>query len=170
MTSEYAVFSSSLGSTVDTYFCQCTVALSPEEYEKIWIFLEVVFRICSRFFVMLGSTADTFLRQSSCRSRRLRSTRKLVFFWETSSGFIPTFSALCFDSGYMSAVFEAGFAGNTALHAVFSSLVGKPRMLVILAGMDQEDSLLFYGSGMCKEGIARYDAPRAVFSSWFADP
>ena len=47
------------GSTVDTYLRQSTVALSPEEYEKIGIFSGVDFRICSRFFVMLGSTADT---------------------------------------------------------------------------------------------------------------
>ena len=53
---------------------------------------------------------------------------------------------------------------------MFSSLVGKPRMLVILAGMDQEDSLFFYGSGMCKAGFAGYEAPRAVFSSRFAGP
>ena len=61
---------------------------------------------------------------------------KIGIFRETSSGFILILSALWFVSGYMSAVFEAGFAGDTALHAVFSSLVGKPRMLVILAGMD----------------------------------
>ena len=41
---------------------------------------------------------------------------------------------------------------TTAPRAVFSSWFGKARMLVILAGMDQEDSLLFYGSGMCKAG------------------
>ena len=33
---------------------------SPEEYEKIEIFLGDDFWICSRFFVMLGSTVDTF--------------------------------------------------------------------------------------------------------------
>ena len=35
------VFSSFLGSSVDTYFRQSPVALSPEQYEKIEIFLEL---------------------------------------------------------------------------------------------------------------------------------
>ena len=43
-------------------------------------------------------------------------------------------------------------------------------MFAILAGMDQEDSLLFLGSGMCKAGFAGYDAPCAVFSSRFCRP
>ena len=38
--------------------------------------------------------------------------------------------------------------------------VAKPRMLGILAGMDQKDSC----RGMCKAGIAGYNTPRAVLS------
>ena len=37
-------------------------------------------------------------------------------------------------------------------------------MLGIMAGLDQKDSLLLFGSGMCKAGIAGYDAPCAAFS------
>ena len=43
---------------------------------------------------MLGSTVDSFFRQSARRSRRLRSTRKLGVFLEVTSGFIPG-SSLC---------------------------------------------------------------------------
>ena len=56
---------------------------------------------------------------------------------------------------------RAGIAGYNAPRAVFSSLVGRPRMLVILAGIDQEVSC----SGMFKADFAGYYTPRAVFSS-----
>ena len=59
-----------------------------------------------------------------------------------------------------SGMYKAGIDGDTALRAVFSSLVGRPRMLVILAGMDQNDIC----SGMYKAGVAGDNAPRAVFS------
>ena len=58
-------------------------------------------------------------------------------------------------------MYKAGIAGDIAPPAVFVSLVGRPRMLVILADMDQEDSC----SGIYKAGISGYSAPRAVFSS-----
>ena len=55
---ECFVFSATLNSTVDTSV-YASVS-SPEEYEKIGSFPASDFRICSRFFVMLGSTADTY--------------------------------------------------------------------------------------------------------------
>ena len=41
-------------------------------------------------------------------------------------------------------MFMAGIAGYNAPRAVFSSLVGRPRVLGILAAMDQKDSLRFF--------------------------
>ena len=37
-------------------------------------------------------------------------------------------------------MYKAGIVGYDALRAVFPSLVGRPRVLAILAGMDQKDS------------------------------
>ena len=62
-------------------------------------------------------------------------------FWETTSGFIPIFSAIWFDSGYMSAVYETGFAGDIAPGAVF--LRGfQALMRCIMAGMDQQEQFV----------------------------
>ena len=50
---------------------------------------------------------------------RLCSTRIRIF-WGTTSGFIPVFSAIWFDSGCMSVlVYEACFPGDSAPRAVF---------------------------------------------------
>ena len=57
---ECFVFSAVLGLTVETFLRQSTVALSPEEYGIIGSFSGVDLKICSQFFVMLGSTADTY--------------------------------------------------------------------------------------------------------------
>ena len=60
-----------------------------------------------------------------------------------------------------------GFAGDDALRAVFSSLVGRPRVLGILAGMDQKNSFaLFPGKAV----FACDNAPHAVFSSLVGRP
>ena len=63
----------------------------------------------------------------------------------------------------------AGYAGDD-IFAVFPSVVvGMLKMLGILVGMDQKDSLQRHGdfvvmdSGMCKAGFARNVAPRVVF-------
>ena len=60
----------------------------------------------------------------------------------------------------------AGYAGDNALRAVFSSLVRRPKMLGIMAGMDQKDSC----SGMYKAGIAGDNTLRAVFVSLVGRP
>ena len=44
---------------------------------------------------------------------------------------------------------KVGFYGDDAPRAVFSSLVGRPRMLVVLADMDQKNSCC----GMFKTGF-----------------
>ena len=49
----------------------------------------------------------------------------------------------------------AGFTGDDAPRAVLLFLVVRPKMLGIMAGMDQKDSYaLFLGSGMCKAWFA----------------
>ena len=69
----------------------------------------------------------------------LQEVEEIGIFWETTSGFIPIFSAIWFDSGYMSAVYVAGFAVDIAPGAVF--LRGfQALMRCIMAGMDQQDS------------------------------
>ena len=57
-----------------------------------------------------------------------------------------------------SCIYKAGIAGYFAPRAVFPSLVGRPRMLGILAGTD----LKYSCSGMCKAGFSGVYAPRAV--------
>ena len=57
-----------------------------------------------------------------------------------------------------SCFYKAGIAGYFAPRAVFPSLVGRPRMLSILAGTD----LKYSCSGMCKAGFSVVSAPRAV--------
>ena len=52
----------------------------------------------------------------------------------------------------------AGIAGYFAPRAVFPSLVGRPRVLRILAGTD----LKYSCSGMCKAGFSGVSAPHAV--------
>ena len=71
-------------------------------------------------------------------------------------------------------VYKAGIAGYNALRAMLSSLVGKPRMLVILAAMDQEDSSLralvvIPGSGMCTV-VLLVTLLLALFSSLSSGP
>ena len=60
-------------------------------------------------------------------------------------------------------MFKAGFAGDFAPLAVLSSLVRRPMMLGIMAGMVQMDSYKL-GTGMHKAGIAGGNASRAVFA------
>ena len=57
-------------------------------------------------------------------------------------------SAAILDVSSVSLFWLVGFTGDDAPRVMFLSGVAKPRMLCILAGMDQKDSLVFYGSGM----------------------
>ena len=57
----------------------------------------------------------------------------------------------------------AGDRGVVLLHAVFPSIVDRPEMPCIMAGMVQKDRC----SGLYMAGIAGYDAPRTV---WLAGP
>ena len=59
-TTSGSVSSSSLCLVRQRIHLRQSTFLSPEEYEKIGIFLGDDFRKCFRFLVMLGSTADTF--------------------------------------------------------------------------------------------------------------
>ena len=65
------------------------------------------------------------------------------FFWETTSGFIPVFSTIWFDSGYMclSVYRGVGLAGCDAPRAVF--LRGFQALVrCIMAGMDQQEQFV----------------------------
>ena len=131
------VFSSFFGSTVDTYLRQSTVALSSEEYEKFGIFSGLDFRICSlSSFCLLRQWIHYASVYASVSSPAEHD--KLGFLRETTSGLISVFSAIWFDSGYMSvSVCEAGFAGDIAPRAVF--LRGfQALMRCIMSSMDQE--------------------------------
>ena len=66
-----------------------------------------------------------------------------------------------------SGLFKAGFVGYDALRVVFPSLVGRPRVLGILAGTDEKDSYALFPG---KAGIACDNEPRAVFSSLVHKP
>ena len=57
-----------------------------------------------------------------------------------------------------SCMYKAGIDGYYAPRAVFPSLVGRPRMLGILASTDLKDSC----SGMYQAGFSIVPAPRAV--------
>ena len=60
----------------------------------------------------------------------------------------------------------AGLPGDVPFPAVFPSVVVRPAMLGIMAGMDEKDSgalIVDSGSVMCKARFAGYDTPRAVF-------
>ena len=60
----------------------------------------------------------------------------------------------------------AGFLGDVPLRAVFPSVVVRPAVLGIMAGMDEKYSgalIVDSGSVMCKARFAGYDTPRAVF-------
>ena len=99
----------------------------------------------------------------------VRCTLRYVPFWRRQAQDARILAGM-YKKDRCSGMYAAGIDGDTALHAVLSSLVGKPRMTSILGGLDQEDSFLFFCSGMCKAGIAGYDAPCALFSSRFAGP
>ena len=59
---------------------------------------------------------------------------------------------------------RVGFTGYDAPRVMFPSGVARPKMLRILAGMDQKDRC----SGIYMVGFAGDNAPRAV--PWFAGP
>ena len=68
---------------------------------------------------------------------------------------------------------NAGFPGDVPLRAMLPSVVVRPEMLGIMAGMDQKDNgalIVDSGSGMCKARFAGYDAPCVVFPSGVAKP
>ena len=60
----------------------------------------------------------------------------------------------------------SGSPGFVLLRAVFPSVVVRPEMPCIMAGMDLKDRC----SGICKAGIDGDNAPRAVFSSLVGRP
>ena len=75
-------------------------------------------------------------------------------------------STLLFDLG--SGKCYTGLAGYDAPHVMFPSGVARPRMLCIMADMDQKDSthralVVNHGSGLCMVGFTDDSAPRAVF-------
>ena len=79
----------------------------------------------------LAATCSVLVLPEECGGR---------FFWETTSGFIPVFSAIWFDSGYMclSVYGGVGLAGCDLPRAVF--LRGfQALMRCIMAGMDQQE-------------------------------
>ena len=65
-----------------------------------------------------------------------------------------------------SCMYKVVICGDNAPRAVFSSLVGSPRMLVILADMDQKNRCC----GMFKTGFTGCAAPRAVSVSLVRRP
>ena len=68
---------------------------------------------------------------------------------------------------------NAGFPGDVPLRAVFPSVVARPEMSGITAGMDQKDNVALIvdsGSGMCKARFPGYDAPCVMFPSGVAKP
>ena len=69
------------------------VLFLPEKYNT-WTFVGNDFQVDAVFRSFFGLTVDTCFCQSTCRSRRLRSTRKLGFLLELTSGLVPGFS-LC---------------------------------------------------------------------------
>ena len=60
----------------------------------------------------------------------------------------------------------AGFTGDDAPRVMFPSGVARPKMLRILAGIDQKDRC----SGIFKAGFAGYNTPRAVLSFLVRQP
>ena len=60
----------------------------------------------------------------------------------------------------------SGSPGDVLLRAVFPSVVVRPEVPCIMAGMDLKDSC----SGLFKAGIDGYDAPRALFPSLVGRP
>ena len=77
-------------------------------------------------------------------------------------------STLFFDFG--SGKCHTGLAGYDGPHVMFPSGVARPRMLCMIADMDQKDSthralVVNHGSGLCMGGFTDDSAPRAVFSS-----
>ena len=84
----------------------------------------------------------------------------------------PRVAALVVDSGSCTLAM-LGFPGYVPLRAVFPSVVDRPEMLCIMAGMYQKESsslVVNHGSGMCRVGYTGYDAPRVMFPSGVARP
>ena len=107
----------------------------PAEY-TVWLFLGM----CSARPLSLTATFSVAVSLEECG----------IWTWETTSGFfvftvcgLTVDVRLCvvsnawFDSGHI----LVGFAGEDAVRAVFPSVVDRPRMLGIMAGMDRKDSL-----------------------------
>ena len=110
-----------------------------------WWFLGDDFRIVSVFSAQLGSIMDT------CTASVYEASF-FVFCWSL----VSSFSAQCLVRHW----------NFNAPRAVFSSLVGRSRMLVILADMDQKNSCC----GMFKTGFTGCAAPRAVSVSLVRRP
>ena len=103
------------------------------------------------------------------RSEELhRQPRALYKYWvgglpscdhaATCSSSSSSFTANMNQKDRCGCMYKAGIAGYFAPRAVFLSLVGRPRVLRILAGTD----LKYSCSGMCKAGFSGVSAPHAV--------
>ena len=128
-------------------------------------FLGDDFRIVSVFSAQLGSIMDT------CTASVYEASF-FVFWWSL----VSPFSAQCFVRQLLremtsckcsySAHCSVRYWIYNAPRAVFSSPVGRSRMLVILADMDQKNSFC----GMFKTGFTGCAAPRAVSVSLVRRP